>query len=141
MLETLQQIAALPNVLGSHACECGVSQDLGQPAPGKIARTSQEKLPEQVRKPSPTSRDSGTSRVSLSGSRTSHEERRTEMIRVTAEIGEGALTQRQQITAPSIEQALKMAGKGKPGRRVRLVFPIDPKAFFVPVSLIQRKAA
>jgi hypothetical protein len=79
--------------------------------------------------------------VSVSGSRTSHEERRTEMIRVTAEIGEGALTQRAQITAPSIEQALKMAGEGKPGRRVRLLFPIDPKAFFVPVSTIQRKAA
>jgi hypothetical protein len=79
--------------------------------------------------------------VTTSGSRTSHEERRTKMIRVTAEIGEGALTQRQQITAPSIEQALKMAGEGKPGRRVHLVFPIDPKAFFVPESPIQRKAA
>jgi hypothetical protein len=79
--------------------------------------------------------------VSVSGSRTSHEERRTEMIRVTAEIGEGALTQRAQITAPSIGQALKMAGEGKLGRRVRLLFPIDPKAFFVPVSTIQRKAA
>jgi hypothetical protein len=67
--------------------------------------------------------------------------RRTEMIRVTAEIGEGALTQRQRITAPSIERALKMAGEGKPGRRVHLVFPIDPKAFFVPERPIQRKAA
>ena len=63
------------------------------------------------------------------------------MIRVAAEIGEGALTQRQRITAPSIERALKMAGEGKPGRRVHLVFPIDPKAFFVPESPIQRKAA
>jgi hypothetical protein len=56
------------------------------------------------------------------------------MIRVTAEICEGALTQRQQITAPSIEQALKMAREGKPGRRVHLLFPIDSKAFFVPES-------
>jgi hypothetical protein len=79
--------------------------------------------------------------VSLSGSSTSHEERRTEMIRVTAEICEGALTQRQQITAPSIEQALKMAREGKPGRRVHLLFPIDSKAFFVPESPIQRKVA
>jgi hypothetical protein len=63
------------------------------------------------------------------------------MVRVTAEIGEGALTQRQQITAPSIEQALKMAGEGKPGRRVHLVFPIDTEAFFVPESPIQRKPA
>ena len=63
------------------------------------------------------------------------------MIRVTVEIGEGALTQQVHITAPSIEQALKMAGEGKPGRRVRLLFPIAPEAFFVPESTIQRKAA
>ena len=63
------------------------------------------------------------------------------MIKVTVEIGEGALTQRVQITAPSIKQALKMAGEGKPGRRVRLLFPIDPEVFFVPESPTQRKAA
>lgn len=63
------------------------------------------------------------------------------MIRVSVEIREGALTRRVRITAPSIKQALKMAGEGKPGRRARLVFPIDPEAFFVPESPTQREAA
>ena len=55
----------------------------------------------------------------------------TEMISVTVKIREGALTHRTRVTAPSIERALKIAGGGKPGRRVRLVFPIEPEAFFV----------
>jgi hypothetical protein len=55
----------------------------------------------------------------------------TEMIRVTVEISEGALTHRARVTAPSIERALEITGGGKPGRRVRLDFPIDPEAFFV----------
>jgi hypothetical protein len=55
----------------------------------------------------------------------------SEMIRVTVEIREGALTHRAQVTAPSIERALDMAGGGKPARRARLVFPIEPEAFFV----------
>jgi len=55
----------------------------------------------------------------------------TEMIRVTVEIHEGALTHRTRVTAPSIERALEIAGRGNPGRRVRLVFPIEPEAFFV----------
>ena len=54
------------------------------------------------------------------------------MICVTVEIREGALTRRVQLTASSLERALKLAGEGKPGRRVSLVFPIDPEAFFVP---------
>ena len=54
------------------------------------------------------------------------------MICVTVEIREGALTRRVQLTASSLERALKLAGEGKPGRRVCLVFPIDPEAFFVP---------
>ena len=53
------------------------------------------------------------------------------MIRVAVEIREGALTHRTRVIAPSIERALKIAGGGKPGRSVRLVFPIDPEAFFV----------
>jgi hypothetical protein len=55
----------------------------------------------------------------------------TEIIRVAVEIREGALTYRTRVTAPSIERALKIAGGSKPNRRVRLVFPIDPEAFFV----------
>ena len=55
----------------------------------------------------------------------------TEMISITVEISEGTLTHRRRVTAPSIERALKIAHGGKPGRRVRLVFPIEPEAFFV----------
>ncbi len=63
------------------------------------------------------------------------------MIRVTVEIREGALTHRARVTAPSIERALKIAGGGKPGHRVRLVFPIDPEAFFAPAASGTREAA
>ena len=63
------------------------------------------------------------------------------MICVSAEICEGALTRRVWVTAPSIERALKIAGAGKPSRRVGLVFPIDSEAFFVPEGYGQRKVA
>ncbi len=63
------------------------------------------------------------------------------MVCVTVEIGEDALTRRVRITAPSIERALKIARAGKPGRRMRLVFPIDPEAFFVLEGAGQREAA
>ena len=65
----------------------------------------------------------------------------TEMIRVTFEIHEGALTYRTRVTAPSIERALKIAGGGKPGSRVRLVFPIEPEAFFVTEVPSRKEAA
>jgi hypothetical protein len=65
----------------------------------------------------------------------------TEMISVTVEIRDGALTHRTRVTAPSIERALKIAGRGKPGRRVRIVFPIDPEAFFVTADLVRKEAA
>ena len=54
------------------------------------------------------------------------------MICVTLEIHEGAITRQMRVTAPSITQALRMAGDGMPAHRVHLVFPIDPEAFFVP---------
>jgi hypothetical protein len=54
------------------------------------------------------------------------------MICVTVEIREGAVTRRARFTTSSIERALELAGGGKPGRRVRLVFPIDPAAYFAP---------
>ena len=63
------------------------------------------------------------------------------MICVTVEIREGALTRRERVTAPSIEHALKIAGEGKPGRRVHLVFPIDPEVFFVPGDHDRSEAA
>ena len=57
---------------------------------------------------------------------------------VTVEVREGAVTRRVRIVAPSIERAVKMAGHGKPGRRVRLLFP---EAFFVPEASERREAA
>jgi hypothetical protein len=65
----------------------------------------------------------------------------TGMIGVAVEVREGAVTRRVQITAPSIERALEIAGAGKPGLEVRLVFPIDPGAFFVPTERGMREAA
>jgi len=53
----------------------------------------------------------------------------------------GCLTYWMRVTAPSIERALRIAGDGKPGRRVRLVFPIDSEAFFVPGDHARRAAA
>jgi len=67
--------------------------------------------------------------------------RGTQMICVTIEIREGAVTHRVQITAPSIERALKVAGGGKPARRVRLLFPIDAEPSFVPGDSGRREAA
>ena len=63
------------------------------------------------------------------------------MIRVSVEIREGVFSRRVRITAPSIELALKLAGEGKPGRGVRLLFPIDPEAFFVSGGSDKREAA
>jgi hypothetical protein len=56
------------------------------------------------------------------------------MVRVTIEVREGALTNRVRVTAPSIERALEIVGKGKAGRRVRLVLPIDSEVFFAPTA-------
>jgi hypothetical protein len=80
--------------------------------------------------------------VVLSGNRRGEpKEKDTEMKRVTVEIREGALTYQVLVTAPSIERALEIAGEGKPGRRVRLVFPIDPEVFFVPAASGTRREA
>jgi hypothetical protein len=73
--------------------------------------------------------------------RRGEERRSVEMICVTVEIREGALTRRVRITAPSIERALKIARDGKTSRRVRLVFPLDPDTFFIPEGSVQREAA
>jgi len=69
------------------------------------------------------------------------EMRSAKMICVTVEIRDGALTHRAQLTAPSIERALRIAGDGTPGRGVRVLFPIDPEAFFVPGDHARREAA
>jgi hypothetical protein len=63
------------------------------------------------------------------------------MISVSVEIREGVFTRRVRISAPFIKRALNIARGGKPGREVRLLFPIDPEAFFVTESSVQREAA
>ena len=63
------------------------------------------------------------------------------MICVGVEISEGMLTRRVRITAPSIERALEIAGRGQPGREVHLAFPIDPEAFFGDEGSDRREAA
>ena len=63
------------------------------------------------------------------------------MICVTVEVREDAVTRRMRIVAPSIERAMKMAGDEKRGRRVRLLFPIDPETFFVPKDRNRMEAA
>ena len=63
------------------------------------------------------------------------------MICVTIEIREGTLTRRVRVTASFIERALKMAGGGKPDRRVRLALPIGPEAFLVPGDPGRREVA
>ena len=63
------------------------------------------------------------------------------MMCVSVKIREEALTRRVWVTVPSIERALKIAGAGKPSRRVGFVFPIDPEAFFVSEGYGQRKVA
>jgi hypothetical protein len=65
----------------------------------------------------------------------------TKMIHVTVEIHEGVFTHRTRVTASSIERALNVAGGGKPGRRVRLVFPIEAEAFFVTEVPSRKEAA
>ena len=69
------------------------------------------------------------------------EKESTKMIRVTVEIREGALKYRTRGSAPSVEQALKIVGGGKPGRRVSLVFPIEAEAFFVTEGSGRKEAA
>ena len=64
-----------------------------------------------------------------------------EMISVTVEIREGALAHRTRVSAPSIQRALKIAGGGKPSRKVSLVFPIEPETFFVTADPVRKEAA
>lgn len=49
---------------------------------------------------------------------------------VTVQVQTVATSWRTKITAPSIARALELAGTERPGRRVSVVFPIDPEEFF-----------
>jgi hypothetical protein len=73
------------------------------------------------------------------------------MICVSVEIRESVVTRRVRITAPSIERAMKIAGGGKPGRRVHLLLPalqqlvedklLQKEVFFTPETSVRKEAA
>lgn len=52
------------------------------------------------------------------------------MIRVKIEQKQGSVSRTVSVIAPSIERALALAGEGRPGFSVRVLFPIDPEAYF-----------
>ncbi len=64
-----------------------------------------------------------------------------QVICVTVEIGDGPVYQRVRVIAPSIRRVLALASGGKPEREARLVFPIDPEAFFAPGELSRHAPA
>jgi hypothetical protein len=53
------------------------------------------------------------------------------MIKVSLEVREGAAPFRMKVHAESITRAVSTIERRHPGRTVRVVFPIDPEAFFV----------
>ncbi len=63
------------------------------------------------------------------------------MVSVTIEVRQGSVARRVRITAPSIEQAMKVAGGEEPSREVPLLLPLDPEAFFVTDQPGRRQAA
>jgi hypothetical protein len=53
------------------------------------------------------------------------------MIKVSVEVCGGSASFRASVWADGIEQALSLARTCYPGTEVRVIFPIEPKAFFV----------
>lgn len=53
-------------------------------------------------------------------------------MKLTIEVEDTILskTERVSVTAGSIQHALRIAGRGRPGVEARVVFPIDPDSFF-----------
>lgn len=56
------------------------------------------------------------------------------MVRVTVEVGRGAIQYRVAVQAESILRALEIAEGMNPGREIKVTFPIDPDSFFVEES-------
>jgi len=52
------------------------------------------------------------------------------MIRVSVEVISGGASFRVAVWAESIERAVRLAGGHYPGCEARVVFPIEPEAFF-----------
>lgn len=53
------------------------------------------------------------------------------MIEVSVEVSNGSECSRVRVRAESIEHAVDLAKRRYAGREVRVVFPIEPEAFFV----------
>ncbi len=60
------------------------------------------------------------------------------MVRVTVEVGRGAIQYRVAVQAESIRRALEIAEGVNPGREIKVMFPIDPDSFFVEESAAGR---
>ena len=53
------------------------------------------------------------------------------MVRISVEVTGGATRFRVAVQAESVRRALEIAERRNPDRDARVVFPIDPEAFFV----------
>ncbi len=56
------------------------------------------------------------------------------MVRITVEVGRGAIRYRVAVQAESIRRALEIAEGVNPGREIKVMCPIDPESFFVEKS-------
>jgi len=56
------------------------------------------------------------------------------VVRVSVEVGGDAGHFRMLVEAESIERAVSLARECYPGLEVKVIFPMDPKAFFVEAS-------
>ena len=53
------------------------------------------------------------------------------MVRITVEVGSGAIRYRVAVQAESIRRALEIMEGMNPGKEIKVMFPIDPESFFV----------
>jgi hypothetical protein len=53
------------------------------------------------------------------------------VIRVSVEVGRGAVRYRVAVQAESIERALEIVERQNPSCEAKIAFPIDPEVFFV----------
>jgi len=53
------------------------------------------------------------------------------VVRITVEVGRGAIRYRVAVQAESIRRALEIVEGMNPGRELKVAFPIEPESFFV----------
>jgi hypothetical protein len=56
------------------------------------------------------------------------------VVRVTVEVGRGAIRYKVAVQAESIQRALEIVEGMNPGGEIKVTFPIDPGSFFVEES-------